>query len=82
MSTYENLNKLIIARLSEHGAMKLIFLNAQEVRVECDRLMSSTGREAFRIIDGQLQKLRKAGKLEFNSKDGWKIKSPSAGSTQ
>lgn len=81
MSTYDSLNNLIIARLREHGAMKLIFLNAQEVRAECDRLMSATGREGFRIIDGQLQKLRKAGKLEFDSKDGWKIKMNTHGST-
>jgi len=46
---------------------------------ESERLAELTGRPAFRVIDGRLQALRKAGKIrhmtkaESNGQGGWHV---------
>ena len=40
-------------------------LYERTVRAEAQRLAEASGREAFRVIDGRLQALRKAKKIEF-----------------
>jgi len=42
------------------------------VKVELNRMATEQSRPAFRILDGRLQALRKAKKLTFGSKVGWK----------
>lgn len=73
MSQYENLDKLILQRLSGEVGLPLIFLNAQEVKCESERLAEASGRDAFRVLDGRLQALRKRGAITFNSKTGWVV---------
>lgn len=73
MGHCDNLDNIILARLKAQGEMHLLFLNAHEVREELDRLAEATGREAFRILDGRLQALRKGGRISFDSKKGWRL---------
>jgi len=58
---YETLDRKII----EHIALRRVTspLYASHVRREADRLADATGRNVFRVIDGRLQALRKAGKI-------------------
>lgn len=74
MSQYDELDKLIIARLSGAQSWPFNFLFAHEVRVECERIAKATGREPFRVADGRLQALLKAGKIAYDTKKGWSLK--------
>jgi len=75
MSHYELIDKLIIKALDEVHGLSFIALHSQGRRNECDRLAAIKGRESFRVMDARLQALRKAGKIEYDSKAGWRIKS-------
>lgn len=74
MSQYADLDKAILDRLDGGGDWPLHFLFAHEVRRECERLAKATGRESFRVMDGRLQALRKAGKIAYDTKTGWSLK--------
>ncbi len=80
MSQYETLDKLILSRLKgEPNGMPLVFLDSGEVRREVRRIAEETGRDDFRVLDGRLQSLRKAGKIrhqtksEGNGQPGWSL---------
>ena len=74
MSQYDTLDRLMLARLAKlNCGLNFMFLNAQEVRDESERLEKETGRDAYRVIDGRLQYLRKKGVIEYDSKRGWEI---------
>lgn len=75
MSKYERLDATIIAAISEGRSP----LYAKTVNAEADKLASVSGREGFRIIDGRLQALRKAGRIGHDSKLGWRIRFPDGG---
>lgn len=55
------------------------------VQQEAGRIARETGREDFRVIDGRLQALRKAGKIrhrtkaESNGQGGWHLVTPNDG---
>jgi len=63
-------NGIIIAINVGHHPLYSVYTS-----MEADRLAQETGREGFRIIDGRLQALRKAGKIKANRqlKWGWEI---------
>ena len=76
MSHYENLDGLIIAAIKAHRNP----IYAAEVNTEAEALAEATKREAFRVIDGRLQALRKAGRILWLTKaqapgglGGWHI---------
>jgi DNA-binding IscR family transcriptional regulator len=75
MSQYKTLDDAILKRLEVGGLMPLIHLNAREVRAESERLANAMGREAFRVLDGRLSALRKAGAITFirGPLGGWKF---------
>ena len=70
---YEELDKRIIKAISDRE----IPLYDRAVNEEAERLAAATGRDYFRVIDGRLQALRKAGKIrhltkaESNGQRGW-----------
>ena len=73
---YETLDVLIIDAIAcgKHP------LYAGIVSAEAERIAESTGRKAFRVIDGRLQALRKSGAIMHQTKSyasggcgGWKI---------
>lgn len=69
---YELLDSLL---LKEIGIGKNTFakiFNGQVV-VESVNIADVTGREPFRVVDGRLQTLRKAGKIGFTKLAGWTI---------
>lgn len=71
MSQYAELDRLVLARIgATHGAV-LTYIFAREVRAETERIAIATGREGFRILDGRIQALRKAGKIVF--KGEWRL---------
>jgi hypothetical protein len=79
VSHSQNLDHLIIKRLKYLGDLnyrrvELLFVFAKEVRDECEKLAEATGREAFRVMDGRLQALRKSGKIEYKTGYGWAVK--------
>lgn len=69
---YELLDSLILKRLIS-GYRFLIGIGGGAVRDECERIADATGRDAFRIRDGRLQALRKAGKIAYTPKAGWAL---------
>lgn len=70
---YEELDKQIIETVAERRHP----LHEKRVNEEARRIAGLTGREDFRVIDGRLQALRKAGKIrhatkaESNGQGGW-----------
>ena len=72
MSQYPLLDKRILDSLSD-GPKLMTRLNSGEVYSLCMLLGKLLDREPFRILDGRLQALRKAGKISFNSKTGWSL---------
>ena len=74
VSQYDNLDSLILAELKS-GSRTFAFLNAGLVRCECDRLERAGCGESFRILDRRLQALRKKAKIEFDTKNGWGLRS-------
>lgn len=76
MSQYEQLDALILAACGRISTMPVI--HDLDVKREAKRISLLTGREEFRIIDGRLQSLRKAGKITYSSlhhrvNGGWSI---------
>jgi hypothetical protein len=71
MSQYDKLDALIVARMDMIQTGRLSDVMHGEVRAECERIAVATGREAFRVIDGRLQALRKRGVITFDSMFGW-----------
>ena len=75
MSKYDRLDAVIIAAIRE-GRRPLY---ARTVSAEASQLAAESGREEFRVIDGRLQALRKAGHIEHDTKHGWRIRQPDGG---
>ena len=74
MSQYDDLDRAITDRLGPDCAgMQLMFLFSHNVRTECDRIASKTGRDVFRVLDGRLQALRKRRVIEYSSRGGWRL---------
>lgn len=75
MSTYAKLDEAIVAAIEARKKP----LYAHQASVEAGRLAEATGRESFRVIDGHLQALRKAGRIHYVSKarpdgtGGWRV---------
>lgn len=70
MSSYDHLDELIQQQLS----FEFAYLFTREIRDECDQLAKMTGRQAFRILAGRLQALKKAGVIEYVRPHGWRLK--------
>jgi hypothetical protein len=72
---YAELDKRILKVIAERGSP----LYNKHVNEEARRLAAATGRDDFRVIDGRLQALRKAGtirhltKSESNGQGGWHV---------
>lgn len=62
---YEKLDTLIILAISASSANPM---HSSEVAAEGKRIAKNSGRYYMRVIDGRLQALRKAGKIEFRKK--------------
>lgn len=78
MTDYTKLDELILDRISA-GQTQLDGINSQDVRVEANRIAAETGRDQFRVVDGRLQSLRKAGRIEFKRgvlSGGWALAVP------
>jgi hypothetical protein len=74
MSQYDELDRLVPSRVAAAPeGLPFMFLFAGEVRAEAERIAKATGREEYRVFDGRLQALRKAGKLKHDSKRGWSL---------
>jgi len=71
MNPYSKLDTLILARLKEISTGYLKDIMRDDVRAECERIATCTNREAFRVIDGRLQALRKRGAITFDLMFGW-----------
>jgi hypothetical protein len=65
---YAQLDAMIIAKLSDKPA-ELIYINASDVRDECMRLAGSS-RDAYRVIDGRMQALKRKKLIRFVSATG------------
>ena len=67
MNKYETLDELIVEsiRNNEPGGP----CHGKGVLNEAARLEKSTGRDGFRIVDGRIQALRRAGKICFATKE-------------
>jgi hypothetical protein len=79
MSQYAELDRLILARIvgSGNSGVELTgIIYKLDVRVEAERIADATGRHQYRVVDGRLQALRKAGKITFSSKVGWVAPEP------
>lgn len=78
MSKYEELDRLIINSLKNTHIFFLPY-SGKHWKEAC-RIASETGREDFRVIDGRLQALRKAGKIVYlkkadapSGREGWHL---------
>lgn len=75
MGQYDEMDKRILAAVESRRNP----LYERRCSEESERLAEATGRPAFRVIDGRLQALRKAGKIrhmtkaESNGKGGWHV---------
>lgn len=73
MSQYQKLDQRIMEAIRARKN-PLYFHTVSE---EATRLAEATGREDFRIIDGRLQALRKAGKIaHVSQREGWQLRAP------
>ena len=61
MKAYDLLDSIILSAIS-NGSNPLY---ENDCSKEALRISENTGRETFRIIDGRLQALRKAGKIKY-----------------
>lgn len=73
MSQYAALDAAILGRLSQSAARFYLLEVNPEIVAEAQRLSDLTGRERFRIIDGRLISLRKAGKIKPGRVEGWSL---------
>lgn len=71
MSQYDDLDARILHNIDRYGNADLTFVGGGDAGREAERIAKATGRDAFRVIDGRLQVLRKRGVIKFNSKTGW-----------
>lgn len=73
MNQYTEIDRSIIDCIrNRQGAHPLY---DKSVRQEADRLRMLTGREAFRIVDGRLQALKKRGEISYSKTTrAWVIK--------
>lgn len=73
--TYETLDALILAAIGRRSNP----LYAGDVNKEAERLAYLMGRELFRVRDGRIQSLRKAGRIvhrtkaQANGMGGWHL---------
>jgi len=67
---YDHLDGLIQQQLK----VEFAYLFTREIRDECDQLAKMTGRQAFRILNGRLQALKKAGVIEYVRPHSWRLK--------
>lgn len=79
MSQYAALDALIVGRITEQTVQFTPLFACKPIKAECDRLEAALGREAFRILDGRLQALRKKGVITYGTKAGWSFQPPSRG---
>lgn len=70
MTNYIKLDALIVDAVRS-GAAQFAFIHAGHARDEAERIARETKRDAYRVIDGRLQALRRGGVLAFTSKGGW-----------
>lgn len=61
---YEKLDKRIVASVAKRENP----LHCKRINEEAERIATETGRDAFRVLDGRLQALRKAGKICYLTK--------------
>lgn len=63
MSQYAMLDALILSACDRQKSP----LYDRDCTTEARRLAIATGRESFRVIDGRVQALRKAGRIEYSA---------------
>lgn len=66
MTIYDKLDSLIYEEIVKHRARTFSELLFALPGAEAKRLAQEIGREDFRVLDGQLQKLRKRGLIVFS----------------
>ncbi|USE78876.1 hypothetical protein NDR89_19765 [Cupriavidus gilardii] len=76
MSKYAKLDALILNKIGGHP-VPFGMIVVRGVGLECDRIAREEGRDAYRVLDGRLQALRRAGKIRYVNKgdigagNGW-----------
>ena len=70
--SYEKLDGLILERVNETGCF-FVGVIGGDVRKECERIADLSNRDRYRVLDGRLQALKKAGKIAYTSKAGWAL---------
>lgn len=75
MSQYDEMDRLIIRAIrAGNGPLYDRMCNG-----EADRIANASGRQSFRVLDGRLQALRRAGKIKCmkksrgDSASGWNV---------
>ncbi len=75
MSKYEVLDKAIMSQMNNTGK-RFEDIHVRVVAAECFRLASlEKDKPPYRVLDGRLQALRKAGKIKFTPR-GWVLNIP------
>lgn len=74
MKNYLHLDALILERLKRGNARFYELEHNNVINAECERLELLSGRDGFRILDGRLTALRKAGLIIPGRKIGWGLK--------
>lgn len=75
MGQYDEMDKRILAAVK--ASRNPIY--EHKCNTEAERLAEATGRLAYRVIDGRLQALKKAGKIRYftkaesNGQGGWHV---------
>lgn len=69
---YSYLDMMIQQRIAA-GANTHRQIDGGEVYKQARWLSEATGREAFRIIDGRLQAMRKKGLIKYSTAEKWNI---------
>ena len=67
MSQYQQLDAMILKAITA-GRHPLYYGPCE---TEATRIAEATGRKSFRVLDGRLQALRKAGQIQYL--DGWTL---------
>ena len=73
MNKYQDLDNLILARITRFAGSSFSELFQGPILSECERLNTLTNREPFRILDGRLTSLRNSKKAVYEKGFGWKI---------
>lgn len=73
MSIYQKLDELLVERITKKGVQFTPLFHSVGVREESARLGTESGREPFRIVDGRLQALKRAGRITYGTKTGWVV---------